>query len=191
MLLRLKMFIVWLRRIGHCKGFGIQSPSAYSFVVDVVNCHTRYEAYRSLDEGVRLTPVRRKLGHLLYRLSKTMEGAAWFTAVEASALPYYISGIRLGGAASCALASEIGALEGRRALLADLSEDAVAAVERFMQTAKAHDLLIVLGIHESAQAYAHWSRMALDSRTSVGFDLYYCGVLFFDKRYKQEYIVNF
>src|SRR3712207_9229531 len=91
MLLRVKMLLVWLRRIGRCKGFGIQSPSAYSFVVDVVNCNTPYAAYRSMDEGRRLTPVERKLGHLLYRLSKNMEGAAWFAALAGPSLPYYIS----------------------------------------------------------------------------------------------------
>lgn len=33
--------------------------------------------------------------------------------------------------------------------------------------------------------------MMNDSRTGVTFDLYYCGILFFDKRIKQNYIVNF
>lgn len=37
-----------------------------------------------------------------------------------------------------------------------------------------------------------WHEVEKDSRTSVTFDLYYCGIVFFDmKRHKMNYKVNF
>ena len=43
---RLAYLWVWLRRIGNCRGFGIQSPADYAFVRYVVNEHWPYYQYR-------------------------------------------------------------------------------------------------------------------------------------------------
>ncbi len=40
----------WLRRCGYCRGFGVQSPSAYSFIRYVINEHYPYYAYQELQE---------------------------------------------------------------------------------------------------------------------------------------------
>ena len=42
------MMAVWLSRINHCRGFGVQSPSAYAFIRYVVNEHYPYYAYEDL-----------------------------------------------------------------------------------------------------------------------------------------------
>ena len=39
---------IWITRLACCRGFGIQSPSAYSFVRYVVNEHYPYYAYADL-----------------------------------------------------------------------------------------------------------------------------------------------
>ena len=41
---------VWLSRIAYCRGFGIQSPSAYRFVRYVINEHYPYYAYADLQK---------------------------------------------------------------------------------------------------------------------------------------------
>ena len=69
MFLRIRMFLVWLHRIDKCQGFGVQSPSAYRFIRQVINCHTLYPAYSVLEEAQKLNRVERKLGRLLSRLS--------------------------------------------------------------------------------------------------------------------------
>ena len=39
---------------------------------------------------------------------------------------------------------------------------------------------------------AFWREIVADERTGVTFDLYYCGIVMFDKkRHKQNYIINF
>ena len=52
-------------------------------------------------------------------------------------------------------------------------------------------MLVVEGIGHDAPAADIWRQLTADSRVSVTFDLYYCGIAFFDSRYKQDYIVNF
>ena len=52
-------------------------------------------------------------------------------------------------------------------------------------------LLVIEGIGHDTAAKALWQKLLNDNRTGITFDLYYCGIVFFDKRYKQNYIVNF
>ena len=52
-------------------------------------------------------------------------------------------------------------------------------------------MLIIEGIGYDATAKAIWQKLVNDSRVGITFDLYYCGIAFFDKRFKQNYIVNF
>ena len=40
----------WFRRCGYSRGFGVQSPSAYSFIRYVINEHYPYYAYQELQE---------------------------------------------------------------------------------------------------------------------------------------------
>ena len=52
-----------------------------------------------------------------------------------------------------------------------------------------HSVLIVESIGRNR---AFWREIIADDRTGVTFDLYYCGIVMFDKkRHKQNYIINF
>ena len=52
-----------------------------------------------------------------------------------------------------------------------------------------HTVLIVEAIKKNR---AFWREIVNDERTGVTFDLYYCGIVMFDKkRHKQNYIINF
>jgi hypothetical protein len=47
----------------------------------------------------------------------------------------------------------------------------------------------VEGIYRDWQRWKEWVQ---DERVGVTFDLYYCGIVFFDKkRYKFYYVINF
>ena len=68
---KLWYLIVWLKRIRHCRGFGIQSPSDYWLVRYVINEHWPYYQYEMLgqDDGW----LRRKLGRLYFRLANWLQ----------------------------------------------------------------------------------------------------------------------
>ena len=63
---QLKRCLVWLSRIHRCRGFGIQSPTDYSFVRYVINEHWPYYAYQQFNSDDWLVE---KLGHLYFRLA--------------------------------------------------------------------------------------------------------------------------
>ena len=75
---RLKAAIVWLRRIGHCRGFGIQSPTDYWMVRYVINEHWPYYQYETL--GPNDDWLTRKMGRLCFRLANWLQP----TVVESS-----------------------------------------------------------------------------------------------------------
>ena len=50
-------------------------------------------------------------------------------------------------------------------------------------------VVIIDGIHRD---WDFWHEVTTDKRTGVTFDLYYCGLVMFDKkRVKKNYIINF
>ena len=53
---RLRHAFVWLKRIGHCRGFGVQSPTDYWLVRYVINEHWPYYQYASLGEVTNGSP---------------------------------------------------------------------------------------------------------------------------------------
>lgn len=57
----------------------------------------------------------------------------------------------------------------------------------------AHDgmVLIIEGIYGSRAAGALWKEVSNDNRCTLTYDLYDCGIIYFDKkRFKENYTVN-
>lgn len=171
---RLQQAWVWLRRIGHCRGFGIQSPSDYRFVRYVVNEHWPYYAYAEL--GRTDDWLRRKLGLLYVRLANELQPATVSDLVGVE--EYVLAGCRK-------------AKIGRQLVPSPdlLIAPAGADVEQLLSSCGEQSVLVVEDIGRRSQA---WNQLLADGRTIVTFDLYYCGIAFFDKRRsRQHYIVNF
>ena len=53
-------------------------------------------------------------------------------------------------------------------------------------------MMIVENIYNGKDERAFWKAVINDDRTGITFDLFECGIIFFDKsRYKKNYIINF
>lgn len=195
-----KRILVWISRIGRCRGFGVQSPWAYSFIRYVVNEHYPYYAYSDLrSELPDVERLTRKKAELMFRIANycrspqvlafggsgvygkyIMAGSTSSEVVEVKAEAdsgYYNNVVeRLGAPGMVLIRSRTGCREFYRAV---------------MEHADGQTLLVVEGIHARGEAKALWKKIWREDHV-VMFDLYYCGVVFFDKkRYKQKYIVNF
>jgi len=65
-------------------------------------------------------------------------------------------------------------------------------VDKAMDKANTESIIILQGIKRDNETRRFWNEIKADERSGVTFDLYYCGIVFFDKKlYKQNYIVNF
>ena len=165
---------IWLRRIGHCRGFGIQSPSDYRFVRYVINEHSPYYAYAKI--GVNDKWLRRKLGRLYFRLANYLQPG---NVADLAGYSDYIH-------AGCRRAN-INNNVSVEATLVIAPHDADTSV--LLRDCAVGTTLVVedIGRHPDS-----WQAVVSDTRATVTFDLYYCGIAFFDPgRTKQHYIVNF
>ena len=170
---QLKAAAVWLRRIGHCRGFGIQSPSDYWLVRYVINEHWPYYQYEIL--GHDDDWLTRKLGRLCFRIANWRQPAV----IESSDYRDYLQ-------AGC-----------RKAVWGESSELMVLSLEGDWRSrlsyiynkVSADSVLIVTGLSKARNV---WREIVNDERAVLTFDLYYCGIVLFDKkRNKKNYIVNF
>ena len=182
----------WILRCGYCRGFGIQSPSAYSFVRYVINEHYPYYSYRELDEQMKGSSRRfRKIGRLLFRIANYWQ-PQYGVLEDADFSPFISAGcnhtmIRMvddycfeDSSNSVLLVFDINKLEG----------DMIC--EHILSSATDKVLLVLIGICASRQSKQLWKRIVEDGRTGVTYDLYYCGIVFFDKsKPKQYFTINF
>ena len=169
---RLKYLFVWLSRIRHCRGFGIQSPSDYWLVRYVINEHWPYYQYATIGKGDGW--LTRKLGLLYFRLANWRQPSV----IESNGYRAYLE-------AGC-----------RHAVFGSSSELIILRADQCSRLLpdiynKVDDksVLVVEDIRSDKDL---WRKIVEDERARITFDLYYCGIVLFDSmRQKQNYIINF
>jgi len=170
---RLLRPLVWVSRIGHCRGFGIQSPTDYWLVRYVINEHWPYYQYDKLGENDDW--LTRKLGLLYFRIANWRQPKT----IESDGYQEYLQ-------AGCRKAT-FG--ESSELIRLSLVGDYRSRLSYIYNKVETNTVLIVDGIRRDKD---FWRELKTDNRVRVTFDLYYCGVVLFDKkRHKQDYIVNF
>lgn len=177
--------VVWLSRIGHCRGFGVQSPGDYWFVRYVINEHWPYYQYNTLGKGDDW--LTQKVGRLLFRIANWRQPSV----IDSSAYQEYLQ-------AGCRNALLVGGEnEGRKEeemesddmVVMSLEGDYYRRLTHIYNKVNSDTVLIVADIRRAKDL---WREIVADERSIITFDLYYCGIVMFDKkRHKQNYIINF
>ena len=171
----LKRWLIWLSRIHKCQGFGIQSPTDFDFVRTVVNEHSPYYAY---DEIEATDWLQRHLGQLYLRIANWRQPTTILT-----------NGYQRWFQAGCRSAHILSDLDGETLQLAHIQIEQCAQLEQLYTHCQQESVIIVEGIHRDWNA---WHAIEKDVRVGTTFDLYYCGIVFFDvQRYKHLYRINF
>jgi hypothetical protein len=170
---RLKRALVWLSRLTHCRGFGIQSPTDYRFVRYVINEHWPYYAYEQLGKGDDW--LRQKLGRLYFRLANERQPK---TIADQVGFHDYL---------------QAGCLKAHVTEEARDVELAVVPIQtdynQLFEECNDQSVVVFQDIYRNPK---YWHCIEHDPRTTATFDLYYCGIVFFDpKRMKKNYIINF
>lgn len=190
-----KRSMVFMRRFTHSRGFGIQSPSAYRFDREVINAHHPYEAYADLKQAFphedRLTL---KLARLYFRIAHAVQVRQWALCTHRNDV--YRAYIEAGCHAAIFVdgdeESELDKVAASDVLVTTMEDDRWPMCEAFVSSAHERSMLIIEGIYASKKAKMRWKELVNDERTRVAFDLYDCGVIFFDHtKSKQVYIINF
>ena len=194
-MLNVKRMLVWLSRIHRCRGFGVQSPWAYRMVRYVINEHYPYYAYEDLRAAYpHMDADTRRLCELSLRLANSVR-PAWAAVDDACGEEFraYIKA----GCRSVSFLKDIGECRAKNngeCIFAVLSTQEGLS-ETFYKVADAANngsVALIMGIHGNKAARMLWREVVSGVKNVVTFDLYYCGLVFFDdKRFKQNYIINF
>lgn len=199
---RLKNLPVWFARCRHCRGFGVQSPWAYAFIRYVIGEKWPYYAYEYLDKVVEnISWSDRRLCRIFFRISNYCRSSVVldFSSCE----NVYEKYIKAGSVKSRIVKVPTGMTSAEYVSFLDsicVPGYVMLALEgqwrNFLDAirlrADDRTLVVVRKINRDNDARRCWKEIVGDARNIVTFDLYYCGIVFFDKkRYKQNYIVNF
>ena len=171
----LQRWLVWLSRIHQCQGFGIQSPTDFDFVRTVVNEHSPYYAYDQIDTSDWL---HRHLGQLYLRMANWRQPDTIFTS---DYQPWFHAG--------CLSARILSDFDHQPLQLARIQIEQHQQLPQLYAHCNQQSVVIIEGIWHDWSA---WHAIEHDAHTGTTFDLYYCGIVWFDtQRYKHNYRINF
>ncbi len=201
----LHRLLVWLSRLGQCRGFGVQSPWAYNFVRYVINEHWPFYSYRPLRyQFPQLSRAERKTCEFMLRLANFSQpekivslccGDLADKLLEA----YFAAGCKKTGYVVCSNTCDLKAeLEKRimeRPIIVVID---AASVSLDAETLSAlgsladGDYVVALDINAASHAKKNWQCFAHSMERGLTFDLYYAGVAYIDrKRYREHFKINF
>lgn len=190
-----KRSMVFVRRFTHSRGFGIQSPSAYRFDRDVINAHHPYHAYADLQHAFPQQDwLTMKLARLYFRIANAAQARRWALCTHQTDVyrAYIQTGCRTAILVDGDEVGQVDKVAASDVLVMTMEDDRWPMCEAFVSRAHERSMLIVEGIYASKKAKMRWKELVNDERTVVAFDLYDCGIIFFDHtKSKQVYIINF
>lgn len=190
---RIKLILLWLRRISYCRGFGIQSPSAYRFVRYVINEHYPYYAYDEFHKTHKgLSITEQKKMKFLFRLSNFAQSKHWF--IYSDNTTYIENAIKTGCSKTSILdlehLKEAAANDEKAVVLLDASKDNTA-LEELIAKLPLDSIIVMDNIYQTKANKMVWNRLSTIKGISVTFDLYHYGIAFIDKRIPTQYKINF
>lgn len=186
---------IWLSRIGHAQGFGIQSPHDFRFVREVIGEKWPYYSYEVIGHRCRGCGRRtERQARLYFRIANYAQpgcivslfpdGDLWDTCMH--------MGCRKARRVTVADSAALPSLPLQDCCLIWVDAGHIDAVLPRLHELTADSVMIVHGISRDEVTAKHWRQLAQSDEARIVFDLYHCGILFFDKkRYKQYYTINY
>lgn len=196
-MLRFKRAIIWLRRIGHGRGFGVQSPNDYHFLRNVINEHYPYYKYDDLRDTVTYEDkYSRKICQLCFRLSNHAQ-ADFFLDINTNneaVREYVLAACKKTKAIKASLPADLPeAWQGKTFFVWCAYHPGIEPlISKVVQQSGERSVIVVDRIYENSETLDFWNALADDSHITIAYDLYHTGILLKEsRRYKKKYYVNF
>lgn len=192
---RVKRALVRLLRIPRSRGFGVQSPFAYRFIREVVRGGVpEKDRLRSCQLYPQGDKKWLRKAALYGRLARCQGPCQW--GICLFQVENYESAVLMGcpeaTVVDCIHGYELDRVARSKVVVMDLEQNWWRIYEAFADHADEASVLVVEDIHYSRKTLRAWRKIVADGRSGVSFDLYECGIVFFDrKKYKRNYCVNF
>lgn len=185
----------WLVRLPRSFGFGVQSPSAYRFVCNVVNERYPYYAYSELASVLYDVPaVDGKRMMLYFRMSNFCQSSAFMDfSTDSSLLRLFVKrgcrhtevfNVKSG-------ASGYGQVDRVQIVRICPIDGCIEFLSKALERADSGTIVVVEDIVENPYGHTMWQMLRQSHKVSVSYDIYYLGVAFFDtKRHKTNYKID-
>ena len=197
----------WCRRFRYRCGYGVHSPSDFFLITSVIYESRPYYAYDRLkaSSGLKSLPhYREKVNKLLFRLVNFFRPASLIEVGEGNGEAFrYMNNART-SMVSVSLKGEekdetLHRLQMELKRLEKVDFLHIAFTPYYKEIFELvfpylHDesCVVVGDIYTSKERKTWWKELTNDERVRISFDLYDIGLLLFEeKRFKQNYIVNF
>ncbi|MBO4658778.1 MAG: hypothetical protein J5637_04080 [Prevotella sp.] len=195
---RIKRAIIWLKRIGHGRGFSVQSPNDYRFLRNVIKQSSPYYKYDELQRSAdHHGAPSKKICQLYFRLANYAQ-ADYFLEINSLTddVPEYVEAaskktktIRLQLPENRMPEECKGMTLLARCSYAPGMDDLVKQV---VSDSDERSVIVVDNIYADSDAQRFWEQLSDDSQVTVSYDLYHCGILLKEsRRYKKKYFVNY
>lgn len=162
------------------RGFGVQSPTDYSFIRDVIKERLPYYAYEDMRTLYPSIPRKKEmLCQLLFRIANYAQAETIVCTIDDEMIRSYLH-------AGC----------NKSKITAEATPDSnpslwiLTAEEVGQLPLTAGHIIIIEGIRRNRKAKRMWKTIMNDDRATITYDLYSFGIVFADtKRYKQHYTI--
>ena len=189
MIERIRLWIIWMMRWRYCRGFGVQSPFAYSFIRYVINEHYPYYAYKKLKKKHKAKgPATIRCGEFYLRLANYLQPAHVLLCMDDDdwRKDYILAGCR------CATVSQDADIRQTQLLITDAEQLDENAKRMMAGNSNERKVIIAENIKKSPFHRKQWHDFAMRDGIDVTFDLYHMGVVFINTGlHKAHYTVNF
>lgn len=186
-----------INRLRHNRGFGVQSPSAFYFVTQVLKEKLPYYAYKEIDRTAesygtqgkeyyrRLFRVANHFGPQNIIIAEQRKSAA-HTALATARRNATIT--CTDGNSNVPLQSAMQCNKGATLVYIGECDNYARCGDTAIQNAATDTIIVIEGIHRDNGRKAWWEKAVSNPRTVVTYDLYSAGILLFDKeKQKQNY----
>ena len=188
----IKRFFIWLARCRYSRGFGIQSPNDYSFVMNVINEHAPFYAYSDLKQCFpHVYRRKRRMAELLLRLANWLQPEK--VALLSNVDPIYVEYIKAG----CNKAIVSANWKSNETKMFVIDRDAVnrsvaidsayPSIDSILSTDET--VIVITDIYGTNKSL--WNELLGRGTSIIIFDLYHIGIILCKKnRYKIKYNLN-
>ena len=206
----------WINRQRHNRGYGVQSPSAFFFVTQVLRERLPYYAYQTLDKAVGGNRTDKKHFRELFRITNYLQptscisvgsaGAACAMSAARPSVPHYViipsvmtvEAKEMLDTNGCHIIEDTDELPGiiNKAgtigmLYINATDSAHALIKAALPHTNKNSVIVVDGINRSKAIQEWWQQLVSDNATVITFDMHSYGLLFFDReRIKQHYTLK-
>ena len=185
----------WIYRLRHNRGFGVQSPAAFHFVMHVLReCKHPYYCYTKLNKesckagGFSAAHTRR-----LFRISNYVSPGSIITFADEKGCAQ----VALSAGCTRAVLHSVNNVEELHNALLDIERIGLLHIgntphyAQVLTMAMPHidknSVIIVEGVHTRKDIAEWWRETIALPNVIVSMDLYSAGILFFDTEYKKQH----